>query len=180
MQPSEFSYYMHDHADCAICSMDIQDCDKKKADLQEMRDEGLIHIIRPWEAYAEEVNMVSGCPGEFRIFDVEYMNEDLVQLHATFFHMAGQVEHQYGSCRICCRDSRGCSIVKKGVQLLLDNRTIKVTGQRDDYHEVDVIEFCLAEEESNNEYASADEYFSSDEDLFSRDDSIMIDYVEEE
>ena len=29
----EFSYYAHDHADCAICSTDIQGCDKIKADL---------------------------------------------------------------------------------------------------------------------------------------------------
>ena len=87
------------------------------------------------------------------------MNEDLVQLHATFYHLAGQLEHQYGSCRICCQDSRGCSIVRKGVQLLLDNETIKVTGQRDDYHEVDMV--CLAEEESEDEYASSDEFFSS-------------------
>ena len=65
-------------------------------------DEGLIHIIRPRAEYEEEVNMVSGCPGEFRIFDVDYMNADLVQLHATFCHMAGQVEHQYGSYRVCC------------------------------------------------------------------------------
>ena len=94
------------------------------------------------------------------------MNDDIVQFHATFCHMVGQVEHQYGSCRICCRDSRGCSIVRKGVQLLLANGTIKVTGQRDDYHEVDVIEVHLAEEETDDEYTSADEYFSSDEDFF--------------
>ena len=92
---------------------------------------------------------------EFIIFYVEYMNEDLVQLHATFFHMAGQVEHQYGSCRVCCRDSRRCSIIKKGVQLLLDNEIIKVISQRDNYHEVDMVEVCLMEEESEEEYASA-------------------------
>ena len=129
-------------------------------------DEGFIHIIRPGAEYEEEVNMVSGYPGEFIIFDVEYMNEDLVQLHATFCHMASQVEHQYGSCRICCWDSRGCSIIRKGVQLLLDNETIKVTCQMDDYHEVNEIEVCLAEEESDDEYASAGECFSSKEDFF--------------
>ena len=43
-----------------------------------MMDEGFIHIIRPREEYEEEVNMVSGCPEEFRIFDVEYVNEDLL------------------------------------------------------------------------------------------------------
>ena len=70
--------------------------------------------------------------------------------------------------------------MRKGVQLLLlDNGTIKVTGQMDDYHEVDMIEVCLAEEESDSEYASADEYFSSNEDFFSRDDSAMTEYVEE-
>ena len=63
-----------------------------------MMDEGLIHIIRPRAEYEEEVNMVSKFPGEFRIFDVEHMNDDLVQFHATFCHMAGQVEHHYGSC----------------------------------------------------------------------------------
>ena len=55
--------------------------------------EGLIHIIRPRAEYKEEVNIVFGCPGEFMIFYVEYMNEDLVQLHGTFCHTAGQVEH---------------------------------------------------------------------------------------
>ena len=40
--------------------------------------EGLIHIIRPTTEYEKEVNMVSGCPGEFIIFDVDHLNEDLV------------------------------------------------------------------------------------------------------
>ena len=99
---------------------------------------------------------------------MEYLNEDLVQLHVTFCRTAGQVEHQYGSCIVCCRDPRGCSIVREGVQLLLDNGTIKITGQRDDYHEVDMVEVSLMVEESEEEYASADEYFSLDEDFFLR------------
>ena len=69
--------------------------------------------------------------------------------------------------------------MKKCVQLLLDNETIKIIGQRDDYHEVDMVEVCLMEEESKEEYTSADEYFSSDEDLFSINDLSMTDYVEE-
>ena len=78
-------------------------------------DEGLINIIRPRAEYEEDVNMVFGCPGEFQIFDVDHMNDNLVQLHATFCHMDSQEEHHYGSCRICYRDSCGCSIVRKGV-----------------------------------------------------------------
>ena len=67
--------------------------------------------------------------------------------------------------------------MKKGVQLLLDNGTIKITGQRDDYHEIDIVEVCLKEEEE--EYASVDEYFSSNEDLFAGNDLLMADCVEE-
>ena len=47
--------------------------------------------------------------------------------------------------------------------MLLDNGTIKVSGHRDDYHRINVIEDCLAEIESDDEYASADEFFSSEE-----------------
>ena len=63
--------------------------------------------------------------------------------------------------------------------MLLYNGTIKVTSQRDDYHEVDMVVVCLTEEGSDEEYASADEYLPSDEDLFSRNDLLMTDCVEE-
>ena len=71
--------------------------------------EDLIHIIRPRAEYKEDVNMAFGCPGEFWIFDVDHMNDVLVQLHATFCHMDGQEEYHYGSCQIFFKDSRGCS-----------------------------------------------------------------------
>ena len=109
----EFRYYTHDHAGCAICSTNIQGCDTIKANLQEMMDEGLIHIIRPRTEYEEEVNMVYGFPDEFQFFYVNYMDVYLVHLHATFCHMNGYEVYHYGSRQICCRDSRGCSVVRK-------------------------------------------------------------------
>ena len=117
--------------------------------------------------------MVFGGPGEFRIFDVNHMNNDLVQLHATFCHMDGQEEHYYGSCQICCRDFRGCSIVRRGIQLLLDNGTIKVSSNKDDYRGINVMDDCLVETVSNDEYASAYEFFSLEEGLLSGNDSLM-------
>ena len=99
----EFSYYTHDHVGCGICSTYIQGCDKIKVHLQEMMDEGLIHIIRPKAEYEEDVNMVYGCPGEFHIFHMNHTNDGLVQLHATFCHMDGQLEHHYGSFQIFCK-----------------------------------------------------------------------------
>ena len=104
---------------------------------------------------------------------MNHMNDDLIQLHTTFCHMDGQEEHHYGSFRICCKDSRGCYIVRKGVQLLLDNGTIKILGNIDYYNGINVIEDCLAEIMSDDEYVSADELFSSDEDMISSNDFVM-------
>ena len=143
-----------------------------------MMYEGVIHIIIPRDEYEEDVNMVYGCPDEFQIFDVNYMNDDLVQLNATLCHMDGREEHHYGSCQICCRDSRGCSIVRRYFQLLLDNGTIKVTGNKDDYNGVNVIEDSLVEAMSYDGYVFADEFFSFDEYMFFDNDYVMPNYYE--
>ena len=90
-----------------------------------------------------------------------------------------QEEHQYGSCHICYRASRGCFIVRRGVQLLLDNGTIKVSGIRNGYNGINMIEDCLAETVSNDEYVFANELFSSDEGMFYKNDSVMSKYSEE-
>ena len=63
--------------------------------------------------------------------------------------------------------------------MLLENGTIKVLGYRDDHNRINVIEDCLDETVSYNEYASADELFSSYEDVFSSDDPVMSKYSEE-
>ena len=78
MQTSEFSYYMHDHSGCAICSTNTQGCDKIKADLQEIMDEGLIHIIRPRAEYEEGVNVIVPCFGSPTPFEVEYHSKPAI------------------------------------------------------------------------------------------------------
>ena len=50
--------------------------------------------------------------------------------------------------------------------MLLDNGTIKVTGNIDNYNGVNVIEYYPVEAMSNDEYVSTDEFFSSDESMF--------------
>ena len=151
---------------------------KVRANLQEMMDEGLIHIIRPRDEYEDEVNMVCGYPTEFQIFDINYMDDDLVQLHATFYHMDGQEVHHYESYQIRCGDCCGCSLVRRGVQLLLDNCTIRFTGNKDDYNGVNVIEDYSVEAMSDDEYVSAYEFFSSDESMF-YDNIVIPEYSEE-
>ena len=97
--------------------------------------------------------MVYGCPGEFQIFHVNYMNDDLVQLHATFCHMEGLGVHYYKSCRVYYRDSHCCSVVRRGIQLFLDNGSIRIKGNIDDYG-VNMIENYLVEDVFDDEYIS--------------------------
>ena len=69
--------------------------------------------------------------------------------------------------------------MKRGIQFLLDNGTVKVSYNRNYYNGTKVIEDCLAETMSDDEYASADEFFSSDEDMLSNNDYVMSKYYEE-
>ena len=69
--------------------------------------------------------------------------------------------------------------MRKGVQLSLDNGTIKTSGNGDDYCGINVIQDCLAETVLDDEYASTDELFSSDEDVLSSNDFVMSKYSEE-
>ena len=69
--------------------------------------------------------------------------------------------------------------MRKVVQLFLDNGTIKISGNINDYNVINVIEDFLAETVSDDAYASAYEFFSSEEDMFSINYSVMSKYSEE-
>src|SRR4051812_32372227 len=78
------------------------------------------------------VNMVYGCPGPYRVYNINYSRADLVQMHATLCQGQNFRMHHYGSCRICCVDSHRCSIVRRDLQVLLDNGTIEIYRNRDE------------------------------------------------
>src|SRR4051812_49625644 len=59
-------------------------------------------------------------------------------MHATLCQGQNFRMHHYGSCRICCVDSHGCSIVRRDLQVLLDNGTIEIYRNRDE-NEVNMI-----------------------------------------
>src|SRR4051812_47367168 len=59
-------------------------------------------------------------------------------MHATLCQGRNFRQHHYGSCRICCVDSHGCSIVRRDLQVLLDNGTIEIYRNRDE-NEVNMI-----------------------------------------
>ena len=57
------------------------------------------------------VNMVSGCPGEFRIFDINMVRGNLVKIHA-FLCQYSHYGHDHKACRVYRENTRGCSVVE--------------------------------------------------------------------
>ena len=76
---------------------------------------------------AASVNMVEGCPGKFRVFQVEHIRESLIRLHQSLRRLAFvRHQHDYDVCEFCSRED-DCPIVKEDIQKLLDQRIITIT-----------------------------------------------------
>ena len=52
------------------------------------------------------VNMVDGCPGNFRAFDVRRIQRSLVEMHKTLC-LINDCEHDHDGCVICSVNSLG-------------------------------------------------------------------------
>ena len=49
------------------------------------------------------VNMVAGCPGDFRIYDINLVRGDLVKIHANLCEFS-YYTHDHAGCVICRTD----------------------------------------------------------------------------
>ncbi|XP_050916698.1 uncharacterized protein LOC127131850 [Lathyrus oleraceus] len=85
------------------------------------------------------MNMVEGCPGKYRVFDVNLNRRSLVEMYATLCE-SGYYEHDHAACHVCPRDYRGCAVVKRDLQEIRDQNLIQVTRDRNEgEHEVNII-----------------------------------------
>lgn len=75
------------------------------------------------------MNMVNGCPGNFRVFDVRRIQRSLVEVHRTLCLII-DCEHDHAVCVICNVNPRGCVIVKRDIQKLMDEGVIKINQSR--------------------------------------------------
>lgn len=69
----ELDYFpLHDYNVCSICSNSIHGCMNVVDNLQGLMDRRIIIMTRRIKRNEEVhyVNMVQGCPGEFRIYNV--------------------------------------------------------------------------------------------------------------
>ncbi|XP_058770183.1 uncharacterized protein LOC131643835 [Vicia villosa] len=87
---------------------------------------------------AASVNMVHGCPGRYQVFDIRYIRGSLVRMHAGLCRLA-YFQHDHAACTICSRNSRGCLVVRRDLQRLLDQRLITITYDRNEDNDVNVV-----------------------------------------
>lgn len=71
----------------------------------------------------ETMNMVEGCPGKYRVFYVNLIRRSLVEMHASLCKLS-YYEQNHISCCICSRNPRGCAVVKRDLQEMLDGNLI--------------------------------------------------------
>ena len=71
------------------------------------------------------VNMVDGCPGEFKVFDVRFSRRSLVQMHNDIC-LVSECEHDHDGYAVCSVNPRGCEVVKRDIQRLMDEGIFKL------------------------------------------------------
>ncbi|KAI5416174.1 hypothetical protein KIW84_041282 [Lathyrus oleraceus] len=84
------------------------------------------------------VNMVDGCPGNFRVFGLHRIRRFLVEMHRTLC-LISDSEHDHDGCVICSVNPRGRVIIKRDIQKLMDENIIQVQQSRDMGDDVNVI-----------------------------------------
>jgi hypothetical protein len=84
------------------------------------------------------MNMVDGCLGEFKVFDVRFIQRSLVQMHKDIC-LVSDCEHDHDGCVICSVSPRGCVVVKRDIQQLMDEGMIQIVQSRHVDDNVNVI-----------------------------------------
>ncbi|KAI5390428.1 hypothetical protein KIW84_075664 [Lathyrus oleraceus] len=84
------------------------------------------------------INMVDGCPGEFKVFDVRFIRRYLVTIHKDIC-LVSDCEHDHDGCAICSVNLKGCMVVKRDIQRLMDEGLIQIVQSRHVDDDVNVI-----------------------------------------
>jgi hypothetical protein len=113
---------------------DIENCYPLKYEVQKLVKSGMVSFedrapnvkANPLHAYGNSsVNMVDGCPGEFKVFDVRFIRRSLVRMHKDIC-LVSDCEHDHDGCAICSVNPRGCMVVKRDIQRLMDEVMIQI------------------------------------------------------
>ncbi|KAI5401481.1 hypothetical protein KIW84_066086 [Lathyrus oleraceus] len=75
------------------------------------------------------INMVDGCPGGCKVFDFRFIRRSLVMMHKDIC-LVSDCEHDHDGCAICNVNSRGCEIVERDIQRLMDEGDLRWSSVR--------------------------------------------------
>ncbi|XP_050874922.1 uncharacterized protein LOC127078517 [Lathyrus oleraceus] len=93
------------------------------------------HLLQHGSA---SINMVYGCPGTFRSYDVRLLGDNLVKKHNRYIKNGFVPPHNYASCRVCSKNSQGCLTVVTDLQDQMDQGYIVAYRARD-YNQVNMV-----------------------------------------
>lgn len=142
----KYDHHCAFHQDASV--HDIENCFSLKADVRRLMQSSILSFedfgpkiqANPLPKHeGATVNMIEGYPGKYRVFHVNLIRRPLVEMYATLCDLS-HYEHNHVSSRICLRNPRGCAVVKRDLQEMLDANLIQITRDRDEYeHDVNVI-----------------------------------------
>ena len=113
---------------------DIENCYPLKYEVQKLIKSGMVSFedrapnvkANPLPTHGNSsVNMVDGCSGEFKVFDVRFIRRSLVRMHKDICFVS-DCEHDHDGCAICSVNPRGCMVVKRDIQRLMDEGMIQI------------------------------------------------------
>ena len=64
------------------------------------------------------------------MFDVRRIRQSLVEMHKTLCTIS-DCEHDHDRCVVCNVNPRGCSVVKRDIQRLMDENVIQIQQSKD-------------------------------------------------
>ncbi|KAI5445534.1 hypothetical protein KIW84_013677 [Lathyrus oleraceus] len=126
---------------------DIENCYPLKYEVQKLMKSGMVSFedrapnmkANPLPAHGNyAINMVEGCPGEFKVFDVHFIRRSLVEMHKEIF-MVSNCEHDHDGCAVCSINSRGCEVAKRDIQRMMDEGMNQIVQSRHVDDDVNVI-----------------------------------------
>ncbi|XP_050918505.1 uncharacterized protein LOC127135924 [Lathyrus oleraceus] len=142
--PKEFPWWYKSDHHCEFHQgapdHDIENCFALKVEVRRLVQSGILSFedsgpnvqANPFPKHGgATVNMVVGCNGKYDAFDVNLIRRFLVEMHATLCKLS-HYENDHVSCCICSRNPRGCVVVKRDLQEMLDQNLIHITRDRDE------------------------------------------------
>ncbi|KAI5436551.1 hypothetical protein KIW84_022883 [Lathyrus oleraceus] len=118
---------------------DIENFYPLKYEVQKLVKSGMVSFedctpnvkANPLHAHGNSsVSMVDGCPGAYKVYDARHMRQSLVVIYRDVCSVS-DCEHDHDGCVICSVNPRGCVIINRDIQRLMDEGLIHVCQSRE-------------------------------------------------